>query len=221
MEEITLDVQIREKTGSKGVRDVRAQGGIPAIVYGGGKGPTAIHLNRRNMEKIMRQHSGQNLVFHMNVMEGDKKLRDYSAILKDEQRHPVREDILHLDFQRISLDDEVEVQVRLDFRGEAPGVKQGGSLEHAMWEIDALCLPKNIPEKIVVDISKMEIGDVLTVAELVLPEGVKTDHDPESVVATVAAPMKEEEDAEGGVAADAEPEVIKKEKKDDEAKGGT
>ena len=90
-----------------------------------------------------------------------------------------------------------------------------------MWEIDALCLPKNIPEKIIVDISKMEIGDVLTVAELVLPEGVKTEHDSESVVATVAAPMKEEEEPVDGEAEDAEPEVIKKEKNDDEAEGDT
>lgn len=217
MEEIKLDVQIREKTGAKAVRGVRAEDCIPAVVYGGGQGPTAIKLDRRNMEKIMRQHAGQNLVFHMNVLDGDKKLRDYSAILKDEQRHPVRENILHLDFQRISLDDEVEIQIRLDFRGEGPGVKAGGSLEHTMWELDVMCLPRNIPEKILVDVSKLEIGDVLTVGDLVLPAGVKTEHDPEAVVATVVPPMKEEEVSEEGAAGATEPEVIKKEKKDEGA----
>lgn len=219
MEEIKLDVQIRKNVGARGTRMVRGQDCIPAIVYGGDCEATAIQMDRRSMEKIIRQHTGQSLVFHVNVMDGDKKISDYSAILKDEQLHPVRENILHLDFQRISLDEEVEIRVRLDFRGEAPGVKGGGSLEHAMWELNVFCLPRNIPEKIVADVSNLEIGDIITVGEIVLPEGVRTEHDPESVVVTVAPPMREEEAvaAEGEQAA--EPEVIKKDKKDQEAEG--
>jgi large subunit ribosomal protein L25 len=219
MEEIKLDVQIREKVGARGTRMVRGQDRIPAIVYGGDCDATAIQIDRRSMEKIMRQHTGQSLVFHMNVMDGDKKVSDCSAILKDEQRHPVRENILHLDFKRISLDEEVGIRVRLDFRGEAPGVKSGGSLEHTMWELDVLCLPRNIPEKIVVDVSSLAIGDIITVGEIVMPEGIRTEHDPESVVVTVAPPMREEEAVAADNAQTAEPEVIKKEKKDQEAAG--
>ena len=106
------------------------------------------------------------------------------------------------------MKEEIEVDVTVKLIGEPTGVKkQGGSLDHGLWELDVICLPTNIPEHIEVDVSHLNIGDGIHVKDLVLPQGVRTDHDPEAMVASVVAPMREEEEDETEAGA-AEPEVI-------------
>ncbi len=220
MEEITLDVQIRNEVGRRQLRAVRDRDQIPAVVYGGDKEPTNIEVDRRSFEKIMRAHHGQSVVFHINVHEGDKKLRDYSAIVKDEQFHPLAENLLHLDFQRISLKEELEVAVQVVLTGEAIGVKRdGGSLDQPMHELEVICLPTNIPEKIEVDVSALEIGDAIHVSDITLPAKVKTKEDPEAMVASVVPPMKDEEAIAAEGEEVTEPEVTKEKKKDEAAEG--
>lgn len=219
MEEVKIDVQIRSEIGSQKVKTVRREEDmVPGIVYGGGKGPTTIKFDCRTYEKIRRQHHGE-IVFHLNVMEGKKKLRDYSAIVKEEQHDFVSDKVTHVDFKRISLKEEIEVKVPLVAKGEAVGVKKdGGSLDHVLWELDVVCLPTNIPEEIYIDVSALEIGDSIHVKDIQMPQGVVTHHDLEAMVFSVVPSMKEEEPVE--VDEDAEPEVIKKEKaegKDEEA----
>lgn len=211
MEEVKLDIQIRSEIGSQRVKSVRReQGMIPGVVYGEGKEPTIVKVNRRAFEKIRREHHGE-VVFHLNVMEGEKKLRDYSAVVKEEQRDCVTGVPIHVDFQRISLTDSIEVKVPVAAKGTPVGVKKGGgSLEHILWELDIVCLPMNIPEEILVDVSALEVGQVIHVRDIILPAGVVTHHEPETIVFSVVAQRgeAEEESAEGS----AEPEVIKKEK---------
>lgn len=219
MEEIKLDVQIRNEIGSRGVRALRKNDFVPAIVYGGkNRKPTAIKVDRRAYERVMRLHQGQSVVFHLNVQQDGKKLRDYSAIVKEEQHEPVSDDLLHIDFNRISLTEEIEVKVQVVTKGEAKGVKaDGGSLDHALWELDIVCLPTNIPEKISIDVTPLEIGDAVHVKDIVLPAGVKTNHDPEAILVSVVPPMKEvEEPAEGEELT--EPEVIGEKKEGEEEK---
>jgi len=218
MDEITLDVQIRSKIGSRSVKVLRKENFVPAIVYGGKKrGPTSIKVDCGAYERIMRLHQGQSVVFHLNVLEGEKKLRDYSAIVKEEQREPVSDDLLHIDFHRISLTEEIEVKVPINVKGEAVGVKEGGgSVDHAMWELDVVCLPTNIPEKIEIDVTELNIGDAIHVKDIVLPEGVATNHDPEAILVSVVPPMKEVEVPEEG-AEEGEPEVIGEKKEGEEA----
>lgn len=218
MEEIKLDVQIREKIGKQGAKLVRQEDAVPAIVYGGKKrGPTAIKVDRRSYERVMRTHRGQSVVFHLNVMEADKKLRDYSAIVKEEQHDPVSDALVHIDFHRISLTEELEVKVPIIPKGEAVGVKKdGGSLDHTMWELDIVCLPTNIPEKIEINVEELNIGDAIHIKDIVLPDGVKTNHDPEAILVSVVPPMKEAEVAtEEGE--EAEPEVIGEKKEEEGA----
>lgn len=216
MDEIKLDVQLREQIGSRKVKNVRKADFVPAVVYGGKKGPTNIKVDRRTYEGIMRHHRGQSVVFHLNVMEGEKKLRDYSAILKAEQLDPVKDNLVHIDFHRISLTEEIEVKVPVTHTGEAIGVKQdGGSLDQAQWELDVVCLPTNIPEKIEVNVEGLNIGDAVHVGDIKLPAGVITKHDPEAILFSVVPPMKEEElPAEGEELT--EPEVIGEEKEGEE-----
>ncbi|HBR14877.1 MAG TPA: 50S ribosomal protein L25 [Candidatus Omnitrophica bacterium] len=219
MEEIKLDVQLRNQLGSRKIKSIRREGFIPAIVYGADGGPTPIKVEQRNYKKIMRLHKGQFVVFHLNVLEGSRKLKDYSVILKEEQLDPVSEELVHIDFHQISLTEKIEVKVPVATKGDPIGVKQGGgTLEHGLWELDVVCLPTNIPEKIEIDVSHLNIGQVIHVKDVILPEGVSTRHDPESLVVSVVYSMKEKETEEAVTEAPNEPEVIKAKKETKETK---
>ena len=209
MEEVKLAVQVRTEIGIKQVKVLRRQDFVPGIVYGGDAAPTAIKVDRRTYERIRRQHRGESIVFHLDVLQGDQKLRDDAAIVKEEQHDPVTDRIMHVDFKRISLKQEIEVSVPLAVKGEAIGVKRDkGSLEHLLWDLDIICLPTDIPQHIDVDVSGLEIDGVIHVKDIVLPAGVRTEHDPEAIVFAVhAARRMEEEPAEPE--AGVEPEVIK------------
>ncbi|MGE0267991.1 MAG: 50S ribosomal protein L25 [Candidatus Omnitrophota bacterium] len=218
MEEIQLEVQLRKETRQKNLKLVRGMDFVPAVVYGGEESPTNIKVDRREFEKIMRLHRGQSVIFHLNVLEGETKLQDCTAIVKDEQHHPVQDTLLHLDFKRISLKEEVEVKVPLVCVGEPVGIKKtGGSLDQPMHELHVICLPTNIPQKIEVNVAHLEIGDAIHVADLVLPANVRTKQDPESMVASVVPPMKDEEAiaAEEGIT---EPEITREKKDEPKAK---
>ena len=219
MEEIKLDVQIRNQIGKEGSQKVRKEDCVPAIVYGGGKEPTAIKVDRRAFERIGRDHHGESVVFHLNVLDGEKKLRDYSALAKELQYHPVTDRILHIDFVRISLTEQIEVKVQIRVQGDSIGVKKNdGSVDHHLWEVDVICLPTQIPTHIDVDISELDIHDAVHVKDLVLPDGVVTEHDPEDVVVSIVPPMKEvEEEPVEGEGIESEPEVTKEKKKDETA----
>jgi large subunit ribosomal protein L25 len=218
MEEIKLDVQVRDQIGSRRIKSLRREEFVPAIVYGGeNKQAIPVKVDRRAYERIMRHHQSQNVVFHLNIMEGNKELRHYSAIVKEEQHEPVSDGLLHIDFNCISLDKEIEVKVPVTTKGEAIGVKQdGGSLDHAMWELDIICLPTKIPARIEVDITGLKIGDAIHVKDIVLPDGVRTKHEPESILVSVVPSMKEVEAPVAGEEK-AEPEVIGEKKEGKEA----
>lgn len=218
MEEIKLDAQVRDQVGSRKIKEIRRQNAVPAIVYGGENKPTNIKVDRSSYERIMRHHRGQSVIFRLNVMEGDKKLKDYSVIVKEEQHDPVSDKLTHIDFNRISLTKELEVKVPIETKGDPVGVKRdGGSLEHILWELPVICLPTKIPQHILIDVSQLEIGDAIHVKDITLPEGVRTKQDPEAILVSVIPPMKEEALAtpEEGPK---EPEVLKEKKVEGEAK---
>ena len=213
MEQIPLEVQVRSEVGAGPIKKVRREDYIPAVVYGGNEKNTIIKIDRRTFERIARQHRSESVLLHLNVLEGEKKLKDYAVIIKEIQRDPVTDNVLHIDFNRISLTEELEVKVQIIARGEPVGVKQeGGSLDHPLWELTVQCLPTNIPERIEVDVSNLNIHDAIHVKDLVLPAGVKTINDPEGIVFSVVPPMKEIEEEPTEEAGAAEPEVIKEKK---------
>ena len=214
MEELKLDVQVRKELGTRKIRSVYRNNFIPAIVYGGKDKSTAIKIDKKIYERIERQHRGENLIFRLNVMEGEKKLKDYTAIIKSVQHHPVTDATLHIDFNRISLTQEIEVKVPIVGKGEAVGAKQdGGSLDHVLWELVVTCLPTNIPHNIEVDVSHLKINDSIHVKDLKLPQGVKTKHNLDAIVFSVNPPMKEVSPEQAATeTAATEPEVTKEKK---------
>ncbi len=215
MDEVILEVQSREETGKNKVNVLRKQGLIPAVVYGEGKKAAAIKIDKKIFIHLLHSQQSENIIVKLRVQSEDKKHKDSTVIIKEMQLDPTTDDILHVDFNQISLTKEIIVKVPIHAKGEPVGVKQDeGSLEHNIWEIEVECLPTQIPENIDVDVSELNIGDAIHVRDLTIPEGVKVKTEEDAVVLSVIPPRKVEEVAPEGEeeAAPEEPEAIKEKK---------
>lgn len=220
MEAIYLEAEIRQDSEVGKSHLLRKTNFVPCVVYGEGKKTLALKIDRGHLIKFMHaHHGGENMIITLKVSGvASKKAEEKAVLIKEIQKHPVTDDLLHVDFNEVSLTKRIVVKVPIHSAGEPVGVKQeGGTLEHILWEMEVECLPTQIPEKLDVDVSAMKIGDTVHVKDMKLPEGVVSKHDPEAIVFNVVAPHLEEpvapEAAAGEGAASAEPEVIKKEKK--------
>ncbi len=219
MEEILLEAELREEKGSAKARELRNKGYLPSIVYSHGKEALSIKIPKGALLKLMHQHRLEGVILTLKIKD-DKKAKGRPCLVKEMQLDPVKEDIIHMDFNEISLTETIKVNVPIETKGESVGVKQeGGSLEHILWELEVECLPTNMPKNIEIDISALKLGDAIHVKDITFPGGVKSLNDPDAIVLHIAAPMKEEAPAEAVEGeAKAEPEVIK-EKKEAPAEG--
>ena len=221
METFTVEGKIREERGKNAARRTRRTGEVPAILYGGEANAIALSVNAKQLSRILRSESGHNTIFNVHVAGG----KEERAMLKDWQVDPVSGKLLHADLLRIAMDVRMRVKVPVHTFGEPQGVKvQGGIFETVTREVEVECLPTDIPEEIRVDVTEMLIGKQLRAGDLPLdPNKVKLLTDPQRVIAHVVTLKKEEEPApEAAVAtetAPAEPEVIKKGKKEEEGEG--
>jgi len=219
MEEIFLDAELREETGKGKVKGLRDNGYLPSVVYFRGKDAISVKFSKSALIKLVHQHRLESSIVNLKIKNDKKAARP--CLIKEIQYDPVHGDIIHVDFNEISLTEAIKVNVPVETKGEPAGVKlEGGSLEHILWEIEVECLPTSIPQNIEVDVSALKMGEAIHIKDIVFPSGVKPLHDPAAIVLHVAAPMKEEVPAEAveGEAAQ-EPEVIK-EKKEAPAEGG-
>jgi large subunit ribosomal protein L25 len=221
IKDITINASSREGVGKGPTRRLRAQGMIPAAVYGEGGDAVAIAVSAKEIATILRSGTGHNTIFKLALPQTDGE--PANVIIKDYQVDPVRGRLLHADLLRLSMTTTTRVSVSVETIGEPPGVKtEGGILELQLRDIEVECLPGDIPEHLKVDVSNLQIGDHVTVADLVYDrEKVKLLVDEHQIVAGVLAPRMIEEVApvaavEGDEAAAAEPEVIKKGKTDEE-----
>jgi len=218
---ISLSGERRSDIGKGGARKARAAGKIPGVVYGHGEQPVPVAIGARDFQVALRHHEGSNAIVNLAVDGGE-----WTALIRDVQYDPLTHNILHLDFQQISLTETIEVNVAVHLIGLAVGVKDGGGvLEPITREVEVRCLPTAIPASLEYDVSSLGVGQSVHVRELVT-KGVEVLTDPEVTVATVVAPTVHEEKPaeEAAVAAvegatAAEPEVITKGKKDDEEGG--
>ncbi|MDD5561603.1 MAG: 50S ribosomal protein L25 [Candidatus Omnitrophica bacterium] len=219
MEEIFLEAELRDAKGSAKARELRNSGYLPSVVYFHGKEALSIKFPKSTLLKLVHQHHLESVIINLKIKD-DKKAKGRPCLVKEIQYDPVSEDIMHVDFNEISLTEAIKVNVSIEVKGEAVGVKQeGGSLEHILWEIEVECLPTNIPKNIEVDISALKMGEVIHVKDIVFPAGVKPLNDPDAIVLHVVEPMKEEVPVEAVEGEDKqEPEVIK-EKKEVPAEG--
>ena len=190
MSETALVVESRANTGKGAARKLRAAGRVPAILYGQGRESVPHTLDPRALEKVLKS-GGANTLLDLTV-EGRSDLGSPVALVKELQRHPIRGTILHADLYQVDLTKTVEVEVPIHLLGKAKGIDFGGILEHSLREVALECLPRSIPAAIEVDVSNMEIGDVIHVRDLTLPPGVSLMSDPDLGVVHVALPAAEE-----------------------------
>ncbi len=202
MSETALVVEAREAIGKGANRKLRAAGRAPAVLYGRGRDSLPLAIDPRALDKILRAN-GANTLLDLTV-EGHAERKESVALVRDLQRHPLRGDIVHVDFYEVDLARVVTVDVPVHLVGKARGLDFGGILEHTLREISLECLPRAIPEAIEVDISAMEVGDVIHVAELALPEGVSLVTDGDLGVVHIALPQAEAAPTEAAAAETAE-----------------
>jgi len=202
-ERIKLEVSERTSLGSSESRRLRKQGIVPGILYGRTE-PVAIAVGERELRAALTTSAGSHVVLDVAVDSG----REHSAILKDYQRDKVRGTITHIDLQEVRLDQPIQTAVVVTLVGEAAGTKEGGVLSQVVNEVNVEALPLEVPQHIEIDVSALQIGDSLRLADIEAPAGVTFLDDPEeTVLASVAAPSRVEElEGEEGEEAAAEGE---------------
>jgi large subunit ribosomal protein L25 len=186
----TLKAAPRADFGSRTTRRLRRSGFVPGVVYSGGADAKHFQVVEREVGNVL---AGGHALFDLEI-DGDKSV---PVVVKEQQLHPVRGNLQHIDLQEVKLDEAIQAEVTIELEGveSAPGVKGGGVLEHVTREITVEALPTEIPDRIVVDASAMEINDTLQLSVVTPPEGVKfVADDPEEItIATLSPPRVEEE----------------------------
>jgi len=218
---VSFSATAREKGGKGAARQLRARGQVPAVIYGHGREPMSLSLNARDLDKLLGHIQAESTVIEVTVEGHTAK-----TLIREIQRHPIKRQILHVDFQALVAGEKVIVSIPIVLIGTAEGVKlEGGVLEQPLRELEIEVDPSNIPDHVELDVTNMMIGDSLHVSDLKVPEGVEIQDDPETSVAVLAAPRAviEEtpaaEGVEGAAEGAAEPEVIGKGPSDEEGEG--
>ena len=218
---VSFNATAREKGGKGAARQLRARGQVPAVIYGHGREPMSLSLNARDLDKLLGHIQAESTVIEVTVEGHTAK-----TLIREIQRHPIKRQILHVDFQALVAGEKVIVSIPIVLTGTAEGVKlEGGVLEQPLRELEIEVDPSNIPDHVELDVTNMMIGDSLHVSDLKVPEGVEIQDDPETSVAVLAAPraVVEEtpaaEGVEGAAEGAAEPEVIGKGPSDEEGEG--
>lgn len=221
--DITVAAQVRTSRGKNEARRTRREGQIPAVVYGAFKDPISVAVNPREILKIVHSKAGYNTIFNLTIADGETT----PVMVVDQQVDPIKGTLLHADLKRIDLTKRIRVSIPVHTTGEAHGVKvQGGLLEVITRAIEIECLPDEIPEGFTVDVTELMIGQSKRASDVALSGSMKLVSAPDSVIAHAVALRAEEvaAPAEGAAApvaeagaTPAEPEVIKKGKKEEEA----
>ncbi|MGQ0699232.1 MAG: 50S ribosomal protein L25/general stress protein Ctc [Panacagrimonas sp.] len=215
-----VNAEPRVEQGTGASRRLRRTGRLPAIVYGGNQPPQPVSVNHNELWKHLKHESFYSKILTLNLAGATEQV-----VLKDLHRHPVREEVMHMDLQRVLADVVLRMRVPLHFKGEevAPGVKTGGGIfEHLLNDVEVECLPKDLPEFIEVDVSAMNVHDAIHMSALTTPEGVvlvELKHDNDQAVIAVHLPRAAKEEVAPVEAAAAGAEVPASAQKAPDAKG--
>ena len=201
-ERVKIEVKEREELGSAATRRLRRQGMVPGVLYGNGKKPHAFCVGERELRKALTGAGGLHAILDV-VLEGQKTT--HSSILKDYQADVITGRLAHIDLQEVRLDQPIQAEVVIELVGEAAGSVEGGVLSQVTREINVEALPLEVPERIEVDVTSLQMGDALRLSDIAAQEGVTFLDDPEeTVIATVTVPTQiiepepEEEELEEG-----------------------
>jgi large subunit ribosomal protein L25 len=212
--ELKLSAQPRQGAGKGEARKLRAAGRIPAVLYGHGSEARAIAIDARELTHILHTGAGANVLVDLHF-DGENHL----AMPREIQRDAVRGSIFHIDFLEVRRDEKIAVDVPVRIVGESVGVKAGGVIEHHLWDLHLECLPGEVPEAIDVDVTPLEVGQSVRVADVPVPDGVTVlTHADETILSVVIPQARVTEEEE---AAEAEAEAVEGEAAEAEAEGAT
>jgi large subunit ribosomal protein L25 len=201
MSEYKLAAENRSEAGKGAARRLRASGRVPAVLYGHGTKPQHLSVDARQFGQALRTDAGVNVLISLEVGRNQ-----HLALAKEIQRHPVKGNLIHVDFIQVRRGEKVHVQVPVHLVGEAPGAREGGILDQDLYQLNVEAEVTAVPEAVEADVSGLGIGDVLRVADLKAPDGAVILDDPEASVVSVVAPTveaePEAEEAEEGEAAE-------------------
>jgi len=217
MELQTLDARVRTNRKKGAARKERAAGRIPGVIYGEGQEAVSISLDGREFTRLLHGAGGEHAVVELKMENAPDK--GGPAMLREVQHHPLRDDVLHVDFQRIRLDRKIVTYVPIHLEGKAKGLTEGGVLDYQLREVEVECLPVDVPEYLELDITELEIGHSLHVSDLKAPDKVTLITEPERAVVTMLAPRVTVEEEEAEEEGPAEPEVVGEESGEGEEEG--
>jgi large subunit ribosomal protein L25 len=206
MEQVTIAAVRRTEAGKGPARKCRREGQIPGVVYGLGNDTINLSVPRQDLDRALKVGHGANVLIDL-VIDGAAVAEEQAAIVKKIERHPITRAPFCVDFQWVSLKETITVDVNVVLKGRAPGQELGGILEHITHAIHVRCLPVNIPDEFVVDVSALNIGDAVHLRDLAVNPTIEITNDPETVIVVCAAPAKaksERTEAEAAEAAAAE-----------------
>jgi large subunit ribosomal protein L25 len=210
--QVKVTARPRAESGRNAVKKLRARGGIPANVYGAKHAPANLEVSKREIGVLLSHAVGENILVDLEI-NADGKTSNRLALIQEVQRHPFRDEVLHVDFHAVSMTEEIETEVVIEPIGEPVGVKAGGLLQHNLRSLEIKCLPQDLPELLEVDVSALNINDSLHVRDIKLPKGVTAIPDGELTVFLVSEPTVVEEPVAEETAAG--PEVINEKKSED------
>lgn len=219
MEQVQLSAALRKKEeiGKKFTNKLRKEDLVPAVVYKAGSHTLPVVVNEKEFQKALHTSAGGNVLVELKISGDGAKPQSKTVIIKEIQYHPYKDNILHVDFQQIALDEVIKLKVPIAAKGEAAGVAKGaGILERIMWEVEIECLPTEIPQKLEIDVTGLELGHTKTIKDLIVPSGIKVLADPEQIVMSVSAKKAVEEVVAAPEGEAAEPEVIREKKPTEE-----
>ena len=203
----TLKAEERARTGSGVLKQMRREGFVPSVIYGGGSENKNVKVHAKTFRDMLNHAVSDSILVNLDVEGSGTQL----AFLQDVQHNAITGEILHVDFLAVNADSSINANLPLELTGEAVGVAAGGLLEQMLHSLEVSCLPKDLPESILADVSALDIGDVLNIGGLALPEGVIPALNADVVVAIVAkarvVAADEEEEEAGEEAGSAEPVV--------------
>ena len=216
-----ITAEVRESTGKGVARKLRAAGRIPAVLYGQGHDGVSLTLDSYELNQLLATAGAKTSVLELEVKDGGKGPRR-NVLIKEVQKHPYKDIILHMDLLEIAMDEEISVMVPIEIVGTAKGVRlDGGILEMKRRELEIVCLPHIIPDTLTIDVTELEIGDNIHVEDVKVPVGVTITHETNFTIMTLVAPAvevepEEEEEVEGEEVEGVEGEAPEKDPEEEE-----
>ena len=210
-QQVKLKAQKRTVIGRNAIKKIKKEGLVPGVVYGSQEQPMALQVDGRALKSVLAHASSEHVLVELEIADGDQSTNRL-ALIQEVQHHPLKRELLHVDFHAVSATEKITSEVPIEAIGEALGVRTfGGLLEHSLRTLEVECLPQDLPDIVRVDVTNLNIGEALHVRDLPLPSGVESLTDADLTVVSVVASRVGEEVAET-VEAPASPEVITEKK---------